>query len=477
MITLHALALLASLSAPSQPVLLDFYAPWCGPCRAMEPTIRRMAADGYPVRMVNVDQESALAQQFRVDSVPTYVLVVAGREAARAVGTASYGQLTGMFAAAKPATATPPTVPPTGDRQTPAMLASSSASLPASSPARGGEDPRPRAMAATVRLCIEDAGGRSFGTGTIIDAYQGEALVMTCGHLFRESQGRGSMWVEVFPSGAPNPVRGEVLSLLMYDLEQDVALLAIRANCPITSAPVAPADYQPRPGDRVFSIGCDQGAAPSLRESQVTALNKYKGHPNIESAGQPVIGRSGGGLFSADGYLIGICNLADPQDNEGIYAALPLLHANLDKIGQSRIYQRNAALNAVAQAAPGQALPAMPPQMPSGPLDGRNPGPAAGSAANPTSLAATTAEAAIATAAADEDTEILCIIRSKRDPRARNQTIYLDRPSRSLLDRLTLESKPVRVGEPVTLQASRNVAPPPRTDIQNNGPVMRGQPY
>jgi thioredoxin-like negative regulator of GroEL len=81
MITLHALTLLAALSAPAQPVLLDFHAPWCGPCRSMEPTIRRLAADGYPVRMVNVDQESALARQFRVDSVPTYVLVVDGREA------------------------------------------------------------------------------------------------------------------------------------------------------------------------------------------------------------------------------------------------------------------------------------------------------------------------------------------------------------------------------------------------------------
>ncbi len=469
MITLHALALLAAVSAPSQPVLLDFYAPWCGPCRSMEPTIRRLAADGYPVRMVNVDQESALARQFRVDSVPTYVLVVDGREAGRSLGPTSYGQLAGMFAAAKPAVAAAPAVQPTAARQTPPA--------PTPSPAAGAEDPRARAMAATVRLCIEDAGGRSFGTGTIIDVYEGEALVMTCGHLFRESQGRGPMAVDIFPAGASNPAQGQVLALLMYDLEQDVALLAVRPNCPVTPAPVAPANYQPRPGDRVFSIGCDQGAAPSLRESQVTALNKYKGPPNIESAGQPVIGRSGGGLFSAEGYLIGICNLADPQDNEGIYAALPLLHANLDKIGQSRIYQRGAALNGVAGAAAGPALPQMPPQMPPGPMDGRNLGPAAGLQANPAPLVATAAEAAIGAAVIDEDMEILCLVRSKQNPQGRIQTIYLDRPSRSLLDRLTQESQPARSGEPVMLQASRNVAPPPRTDIQSSGPVMRGQPY
>ena len=46
-------------------------------------------------------------------------------------------------------------------------------------------------LAATVRLRVEDAQGRSFGTGTIIDARSGEALVITCGHLFRESKGKG----------------------------------------------------------------------------------------------------------------------------------------------------------------------------------------------------------------------------------------------------------------------------------------------
>jgi hypothetical protein len=205
-------------------------------------------------------------------------------------------------------------------------------------------------------------------------------------------------------------------------------------------------------------------------------LNKYKGPPNIESAGQPVIGRSGGGLFSADGQLIGVCNLADPQDNEGIYAALPLLHANLDKIGQARIYQRGAALNAVAQTATGPAPPSMPPQMPSSPLVGQTLPPAASPATNPTPLIATASEAAIgALAATDEDTEVICIIRSKRDPRGRSQTIYLDRPSRPLLDRLTQESQPFGGGDPVMLQASRNVAPPPRTDSQGSGPVVRGQ--
>jgi len=468
MITLHALTLLAALSTPSQTVLLDFYAPWCGPCQSMEPTMRRLAAEGYPVRMVNVDQEPALARQFRVDSVPTYVLVVDGREAGRMVGPASYGQLTGMFAAAQPAAAPPP-VQPVAARQTPAGFGPPAAASSA--------DPKTRAMAATVRLCIEDAGGRSFGTGTIIDVHQGEALVMTCGHLFRESRGQGPMSAELFPPGTAAPVPAQVLELVSYDLQQDVALLAIRPNCPVEPVPVAPAGYQPRRGDRVFSVGCDQGAAPSLRESQITALDKYKGPPNIESAGQPIIGRSGGGLFSADGQLIGVCNLADPQDDEGIYAALPLLHANLYKIGQSQLYQRAAAGVAIAQAPANPALPQMPPQMPPSPLGDRSFGAPAGTSTVPASPVPAAAEAALASAAADEDMEVLCLIRSKRNPQARVRTIYLEQPSRTLLDRMAVESRPPRAGEPVELEASRNVAPPPRVDGANSGQILRGQSY
>jgi thiol-disulfide isomerase/thioredoxin len=471
MITLHAFTLLAALSAPGQPVLLDFYADWCGPCRAMEPTVRRLAADGYPVRMVNVDQDPSLARQYRVDGVPTYVLVVDGREVGRAVGPTSYAQLAGMFVAAKPATATAPL---------PAVQPAAAPQASAAPPSADTADPQTRALGATVRLCIEDAGGRSFGTGTIIDMYQQEALVMTCGHLFRESRGQGKMSVDVFPAGASNPVAGQVLMLLSYDLEQDVALLAIRPNCPVTPVPVAAAGYQVRPGDRVFSVGCDQGAPPTVRQSQVTALNKYQGPPNIESSGQPVIGRSGGGLFAADGQLIGVCNLADPQDDEGIYAALPLLHANLDKIGQARVYQRGAAPSAVAQTPPAVAPtapassavspPDMASQMPRPPLEAPGPSVAA---------AATAAAPLIATAAAalDDDTEVICILRSKRDPRGPSQVLYFDRLSPALLEQLSRAAQPAQTGGPVMLEASRDSLPPSRATSEASSPVVRGQAY
>jgi thiol-disulfide isomerase/thioredoxin len=470
MIALPTLALFAVLASPGQPLLLDFHADWCGPCRSMEPTVRRLVADGYAVRQVNIDREQNLARQFQVDRVPTYVMVVGGREVGRVVGPTSYDSLTNMFAAAK--AAGPPVAEAPAAPAAPALTATAATiSVP-------GPDPKALAVQATVRIRVEDNTGNSFGTGTVIDAHGEEALVMTCAHLFRESQGQGKIVVDLFAPGATGPVAGQLIS---YDLKHDVALVAIRPGVSITPVPLAPGGYAIRLADRVFSIGCDQGGAPSLRDSQITALNKYQGPANIEAAGQPVIGRSGGGLFSADGQLIGVCNLADPKDNEGIYAALSLLHENLDKIGQSRIYQRQAPQLAAAQP-PAAAVPAtsgvspplpdMPREMPRTPLAGAELQPVAG-----VRPAASAPPITPLLSQPSGDMEVICIVRSKSDPRGPSEVIYLDRPSVSLLEQLAMESRSDSRREPAVLQASRSPPgqPPTRFDASGSVPVIRAQ--
>lgn len=429
----------------------------------MGPTVRRLVSDGCQVRHVDVAREQQLAQQFRVDRVPTFVVVVDGREVERVVGQTSYERLRRMCGASPPLNPLSPAAPVRRVEPLAAPTDSTGASV----------EPKARAMKATVRLQVEDPKGLSYGTGTIIDTQQGSALIMTCAHIFRDSAGQGPIQVSVETASGATVVPGTLRSC---DSKADIALVVISPGASVVSAPVAAANYQPRLGESVFSIGCDKGAAPSIRESRITALNKYQGPPNIEVAGQPIIGRSGGGLFAADGQLIGVCNLADPADNEGIYAALPVLQQNLDKIGLSRIYRQADSQLAAVPRVPTQnplALepPVMPERMPRAPLDLQPLQPAMGSASR-TPLAANVGS---------DDTEAIIIFRSKTNPNARSEVFVVDRPARELLDLVARESQSRGGRDPIVLQAEATdstlgVAAPPRwSGASDRSPIVRGQ--
>ncbi len=305
-------------------------------------------------------------------------------------------------------------------------------------------NPIERALQATVRLQIDDDCGSSYGTGTVIDVHDQESLILTCGHIFRASDGKGRITCDFF-AGEGVSAEG---TLICYDIRRDVGLVSARPKTEVVPVRVGGNGRQPRQGDPVFSVGCNHGQAPTIIENRILAVNRYHGPANLVVGGRPVDGRSGGGLFTDDGILIGVCNAADEQQDEGLYAALGPIHAELDRAGLAFVYgpreprlasqprHGNSGVapsqflfdgsSPVANAASGSVVPSLE----------SSPPPEAGPSA-PRVYPAVGSESMTDTAHSSD--ELICILRSSQNGVDRSRVVVIDRPSSELVSRLSQE--------------------------------------
>jgi thiol-disulfide isomerase/thioredoxin len=353
-------ALIATSAADTSgdPVLLDFQATWCGPCQQMRPEVEKLVAKGYPVKQIDIDRSPDLAERYNIKGVPTFIVVDArGKVLARTSGAMPAVQLATFYNETKlKAAAASGPVETAQDRDEPEDAPSEDR------PASRVANPKPWETVVRIKMHLSESEW-GFGSGTIIYSSAEESIILTCAHIFKvkgqqqpsPKNFRVPITVDLF-SG--QPVRKQPTFMLAcsqqdlpgeaidYDFTNDVGLIRIRPGRKLLASRVVPTTWRPEKGMPMTTVGCSHGNDATAWSTKIldprvgmSNTSTKQSFATIKCAFQPKEGRSGGGLYTSDGYVAGVCDFADPSEHVGLYAVPEAIHRLLDRNQLMALYK------------------------------------------------------------------------------------------------------------------------------------------
>jgi RNA polymerase sigma factor (sigma-70 family) len=260
---------------------------------------------------------------------------------------------------------------------------------------------QPRPWETVVRMRIPGEHGVGMGSGTIIHSTPGESIVLTAAHFFhRGREGAAIKGVEPAPlavpenagvttaldeppftnedyrqvfarrrkdNSAPSKLSFKIIidlfdgkltgspsaqvhflesvagELVDCDFDRDVALVRIRPGRRLPASRIVPARWKSQVGMQMLTVGCSEGRDATAWHTTITnpQFHDISGKPEyeaIECRTAPKQGRTGGGLFTDDGFVAGVCNYAEPKGNHGLYAAPGSIYQLLDRNELTFVY-------------------------------------------------------------------------------------------------------------------------------------------
>lgn len=234
-------------------------------------------------------------------------------------------------------------------------LPAASRRIPAKAEPEAESGPNPRPWKTSVRIRVGLGNGvQNVGSGTIIYSDLNESIVLTCGHIFREggpASAPRKMSVDLFDGIPAGPKGNQVryveshpAHVLDFDAGSDVGLVKFSPGRTLPYSRVVPTRWAPREGMVFDAIGCSNGTDPSGWRTKAERAHVSFVTPSGDAAGAiecdfpPSQGRSGGGLFTSDGYIAGVCVLSDTARGRGLYAEPTSIHRLLDRCQLAALY-------------------------------------------------------------------------------------------------------------------------------------------